>query len=661
MAVLVVEAYARARRQGLKEYHARMQRGENPFLPALAEMEPDLNALSHMSLGLQQIPLRKIVGTASKGRTNAFAANFMPLMDPGSEFSQKWCTLIGSVMESGLREPVKVLEYLGQYYLVEGNKRVSVMKYLDSVSVEAEVTRVRPHRTNDLENRLYFEYLPLYADSQVNFLWFSKLGSVARLYALMGKQPGQPWTSEERTDFAAAYMRFREEYKLREATTGADRLPATTGDAFLIYLEACGYAEAPHKYTQQMRGEVKALWAEFEKAKAPENVALIMRPQELKQGGSLLNTLFGPSSVKVAFMYARQPEQSGWTYWHELGRVNLENALGDRVKTTVCVCENPDDYDSELERLIAEKHDLIFTTTPVMLSASMKASVKHPGVRIMNCSLLANWKRVRAYYLRIYEVKFLIGMIAGAMSENGLIGYVADYPIVGVAASINAFALGARMVNPRAKVLLTWCNRKDFNPENPFDDPAVEIISSHEVGAPSHSDAQYGLYALKDGKIRNLAIPLLDWSRIYESLVRSVLMGNWENDGVEQPRAVNYWWGLSSDAVDIVMSYHMDVGVKRLVELVKEHIREGVFWPFEGIIRDQAGELRCEDENRLSPAEIIAMDWLVDNVVGSFPAIDELKEQARALVELQGIREITLPEPSTFSWKAEEPGTGNRE
>ena len=147
---------------------------------------------------------------------------------------------------------------------------------------------------------------------------------------------------------------------------------------------------------------------------------------------------------------------------------------------------------------------------------------------------------------------------------------------------------------------------------------------------------------------------MLDWSRIYESLTVSVLNGNWEQDGVDQPKAVNYWWGLSSDAVDLVMSQRMDIGLKRLVELVKEHIREGVFWPFESIIRDQAGDIRCPVDGRLSPADIISMNWLVDNVVGGFPAIDELKDEARALVELQGIREIEMPSPSNFSWKAEE-------
>ena len=640
------DAYIRARKLALKEYHARMQQGKSPYLPVLAELEDQLNALSRQSLGLIQVPLSKVVGTTSKGRTNAFAANFMPLLDPGSEFSTKWNTLYNSVVEQGLREPVKAFEYLNQYYLVEGNKRISVMKYLDAVSIEAEVTRILPPRAPETEEKkLYFEFMPFYADTEINYLWFSRPGSYARLYELTGHTPGVRWTSEERTDFQAAYMRFRAAYKARGDVPGI-----TTGDAFLIYLAACGYADAPKKLDKVLKAEVSALWAEFEADKQPEKVALIMQPGEMSQGKSLLTTLFGPTFVKVAFLYSREPSESGWIYWHDLGRINLENDLGDKVITTVCVCPDPDKYEAEIERLISEDNALIFTTSPVMLSASMKASVKYPHARIMNCSLLASWNRVRSYYLRIHEVKFLVGMIAGAMSETGRIGYIADYPIVGIAGSVNAFALGARMVNPRAKVLLKWSTQQDFDPERPFDDPRVDVISSHDVSAPRHQAVEYGLYSIKDGEKRSLAIPVYDWGRIYESVTLSVLKGSFKDDAASA-KAVNYWWGLSSDAIDIVMSEDVGLGLRRLVELVKAHIREGEFWPFEGLIRDQSGVARCDANGRLSPADIIAMNWLTDNVVGGFPETSVLKPQARALVELQGIREITLPDTSRFSWK----------
>ena len=645
------DGYARARKLALKEYHARMQRHESPFLPVLAELEESLNALSRVPLGLVQVPLSKVVGTASKGRTNAFAANFMPLLDQGSEFSMKWETLYNSVVADGLRQPVKAFEYLNRYYLIEGNKRVSVMKYLDAVAIEAEVTRVMPPRTEDTENKIYYEFLPFYNDTKINYLWFSEPGSFAKLYALTGHTPGVPWTSEELTDFQAAYMRFRAAYKARE---GGHGLPITTGDAFLVYLNACGYADAPKKLDRVIREEVSALWAEFEKDKQPENVALIMKPEAHRQGKSLLTTLFGPAYVKVAFLYSREPSDSGWIYWHDLGRINLENELGNQVVTTAVVCKDPEQYEAEIERLIAEDSALIFTTSPVMLKASMKASVKHPQARILNCSLLASWQRVRSYYLRIYEAKFLVGMIAGAMTETGHIGYLADYPIIGMASSINAFAMGARMVNPRAKVILEWSTRMDFDPEHPFADAKIDVISSRDVSAPRHQDVEYGLYSIKNGEKRSLAIPVFDWGKIYESLARSVLKGTWKDDGADSAKAVNYWWGLSSDAIDIVMSEDVDSGLRRLVELVKAHIRQGVFWPFEGLMRDQAGVARCPADGRLSPADVVSMNWLTDNVVGGFPETSSLKPEARSLVELQGVREVPLPEASQFSWRAEE-------
>lgn len=644
------DIYSKARKAALREYHTRIQRGQSPFLPVLEDIEGDLNVLSRQRLGLIQVPMSKVVGTVSKGRTNAFAANFMPLLDMGSEFSQKWATLYQSVVDYGVREPVKAYEYLNRYYILEGNKRISVMKYLDAVAMEAEVTRILPARTP--ENALYFEFLPFWADTGINYIWFTKPGGFMRLYQLTGHTPGVKWSSEDKINFESIYNRFRTAYKAREDSR---RLPLTTGDAFIIYLQAVGFEEAARKYDRELRGDIFTLWGEFEKDKQPETVELITRSTAMKQSRNLLNTLFGPTSAKVAFLYSRQLDQSGWIYWHDLGRINLENALGNKISTTTVVCPDPAQYEAEIERLIQEDNALIFTTSPVMLSACMKASVKYPGARILNCSLLASWERVRSYYLRIYEAKFLVGMIAGAMTETGHIGYVGDYPIAGAASSINAFAMGARMLNPRAKVILTWSTQADFDPDRPFADPKIDVISSRDVAAPSHSDVEYGLYAVNGNQKRSLAIPVFDWGRIYESLTRSVLNGHWKEDGAETSKAVNYWWGLDSDALDIVIAREITTDLRRLVELVKAHIREGVFWPFEGLIRDQAGVARCPADGRLSYADVAAMNWLTDNVVGGFPELSTLKPQARALVELQGIREVELPGPSTFSWKEEKP------
>ena len=190
-----LDDYYKARRMGQREVSQRMQKGLSPYLPALENQVEHLNALNRKSLGVMTIPLKNIVGTATNGRANAFAANFMPLLSPASEFARKWQTLEDSVVKDGVRQPVTALDYLTRFYLVEGNKRVSVSRYLDMDSIEADVTRVIPSPdANDPEVRLFRELLPFIDDSGIRRLWFTREGSVAKLYELMGKTPGVKWT-----------------------------------------------------------------------------------------------------------------------------------------------------------------------------------------------------------------------------------------------------------------------------------------------------------------------------------------------------------------------------------------------------------------------------------------------------------------------------------
>ena len=197
-------AYIKAKKLGSKAYHAAVQRHETPYLPVLDEVAPDNLSYPHVNLGLVTIPMDRVVGTGTRGRTNAFACNFMPMLEEGSEFSGKWSHLYASVVENGVREPIKALEYMNKYYVVEGNKRVSVLKYLGSPMMEAEVTRIIPPRTGEKENNIYFEFLDFYKDTQINYIWFSDEGGFAQLYDLTGKTPGVKWTAEEQADFRAS-------------------------------------------------------------------------------------------------------------------------------------------------------------------------------------------------------------------------------------------------------------------------------------------------------------------------------------------------------------------------------------------------------------------------------------------------------------------------
>ena len=104
--------YRDAQKLGQKEYRACVSGGRSPCLPVLDDFISPEQVLKGTDLGIEQIPTEWIVGTKSRGRVNTFAPNFMPMLDPGSEFAQKWATLCQSVAEQGLTQPVKALEYL---------------------------------------------------------------------------------------------------------------------------------------------------------------------------------------------------------------------------------------------------------------------------------------------------------------------------------------------------------------------------------------------------------------------------------------------------------------------------------------------------------------------------------------------------------------------
>ena len=125
---MALKDYNKAFRYGKKEYESRLLAGRKPTLESLDEILPD-EALSTESLGLVQIPIDQIVGTRYSGRSSAFASNFMPILESNTEFAIKWAKLSTSHEKEGIHEPIKAWEYMNKFYVEEGNKRVSVMKF----------------------------------------------------------------------------------------------------------------------------------------------------------------------------------------------------------------------------------------------------------------------------------------------------------------------------------------------------------------------------------------------------------------------------------------------------------------------------------------------------------------------------------------------------
>lgn len=626
--------YIKAYKRGKKDYQLRLLRGERPILPVLDEMLPAKGTYKEVPLGLVQIPINRLVGTKTSARSNAFAGNFMPILSDNTEFADKWQALYNSQIEEGIREPIKAYEYMNQFYVEEGNKRVSVMKYVGMVSIPGTVIRIIPNRTEEKENKIYFEFLDFYEGSKINYIWFTEEGCFAKLLKEVGKQPGEVWSEDDRLDFSSVYNRFTAEFKVN----GGDQLHITSGDAFLAFITLYGYQKICNLLNRELKELVLKSWEEFVLLDKNQEVDLKLDPNYGKE--SLLNKLktLGSGKLKVAFIYAKTPASSAWTYAHELGRMQLEQKYPDEVETVFYENVTEDSIEDCLEKCVAEKCDIIFTTTPAFVQASVKAAIAYPSVRIVNCSLRTSHRYIRTYYARMYEAKFLMGAIAGVMTENDRLAYIADYPIRGSIANINAFALGAKMVNPRAKVFVEWASVKGFDRKKRLKELEVDIVSDKDMVVPEAAKRYYGLYRLVNGEPVGLAMPVWQWGIFYEQMLRTIMEGTWkDDDNVVEKKAINYWWGMSAGVVDMICSRNLPVETKRLVELIKTAISRGEFDPFYGKLYSQDGCVQWDPNRKLTPEEIIMMDWLADNVEGHIPTEEELVEHSLPTIMQQGI------------------------
>ena len=234
-----MDRYGKVRRDGLRIYTAALQAHEDPYLPVLENKVPELASLSRLPLGVMAIPLSRVMGSVSMGRSRAFTKNFLPILEGGSEFAAKWNRLYESVEASGVNQPVTALEYLGYYYIIEGNKRVSVMKAMEARDIEADVTRVMPPRSEDPEIVAYYEYCDFTKETGLYAILFSRPGSYQKLLSLPGMKAGEKWTEDEILSLRKIYHYFSEAYE----TLLKDQDVLPTGDAFLAYLIAFGYLD----------------------------------------------------------------------------------------------------------------------------------------------------------------------------------------------------------------------------------------------------------------------------------------------------------------------------------------------------------------------------------------------------------------------------------
>jgi basic membrane protein A len=335
---------------------------------------------------------------------------------------------------------------------------------------------------------------------------------------------------------------------------------------------------------------------------------------------------FAADPLKVGFVYVGPTGDAGWTYAHDKGRMYVEEALGDKVKTTYVesVAEGADS-ERVIRQLAKSGHDLIFTTSFGYMNPTLKVAKAFPKVAFEHASGYKRAKNVGTYFDRAYQGRYLMGMVAGMMTKTNTLGYVGSFPIPEVVRGINAFTLGARSVNPEAKVNVVWVSTwydpgKEREAAETMILQGADVITQHtDSPGPINAAEAKGVYAIgynSDmslyGENAHLTASVHNWGPIYLAKTQAVLDGTW--------KAENVWAGLDTGVVAIApFNKSVPQDVRDHVNAKKQAISDGKLKPFTGPLNNQAGKEMVAAGATMSDGDLLGMKWFVEGVNGDLP------------------------------------------
>jgi simple sugar transport system substrate-binding protein len=324
--------------------------------------------------------------------------------------------------------------------------------------------------------------------------------------------------------------------------------------------------------------------------------------------------------VRAGFVYVGPIGDHGWTYRHNVGRLDLEAALGDKVETTFVenVAEGPDA--ERVIRQLATGNDIVYTTSFGFMNPTVRVARQFPAVKFEHCTGYQTTENLAVYNARFYEGRAVIGTIAGHMSKSGVVGYIGSFPIPEVVMGINAFQIAMRKVRPDCEVRVVWVNSwydpgKEADAARTLIDQGADIISQHtDSPAPLQVAEERGVLGFGQASDMTAFAPTAqltaivdNWGPHYIQRTQAVLDGSWATQ--------NVWHGLKDGEVEIA-PYNPSVpaDVIEAAEAVRLGIIDGRVHPFAGPIRNQAGEVVVAEGATLSDEDLLKMDWYVEGV-----------------------------------------------
>jgi basic membrane protein A len=341
-----------------------------------------------------------------------------------------------------------------------------------------------------------------------------------------------------------------------------------------------------------------------------------------KKAGKTAETSTAETKKPVmGFIYIGPIGDGGWTYAQDLGRLALEKELGIKTIYKETVPEGPEVKDV-IRNMVDQGATIISAGSFGYMDYVEEISKEFPQIKFLHCSGYKSTPNMSNYFGRMYEARYLSGLVAGMKTQTNKIGYVAAFEIPEVIRGINAFTLGVRAVNPKASVHVRWTHTwydpaKEKEAAKALLDEKADVIAQHQdTAGPQQAAEERGVWSIgynsdmfSKAPKAYMTAPIWNWGPYYVSQVKAVMDGTW--------KSTSYWGGLKEGIVKLApLTDNAPAAAQAKVDEMAAKIKDGSFHVFTGPLKDQDGNLKVAAGQAMSDKDMLGMGWFVEGVVG---------------------------------------------
>jgi simple sugar transport system substrate-binding protein len=334
---------------------------------------------------------------------------------------------------------------------------------------------------------------------------------------------------------------------------------------------------------------------------------------------------YAGDKIKVGFIYVGPIGDHGWTYRHDIGRLDVEKHFGDKVETVYLenVKYGPDS-ERAIRAMAKSGADIIFATSFGYMEPMLKVAKEFPNVKFEHATGYKRSKNMATYGLRLYQARHVQGVIAGLMTKTNKICYVGAFPIPEVIREINTYYLGAKTVNPDVDIDIVWVNTwydpgKEAQAADVMIAEGCDMVAQHtDSPAPLQTAEKAGVLGFgqasnqfKFAPKAQLTATIDNWSPYYISKVQAVIDGNWKTG--------DYFGHMDQDVVQMAPFTNMPDKVKAFAQKIKDSIKNGKYFAFTGPIKDNTGKIQLKAGEIADDAHLNSMMYYVEGIDAKVP------------------------------------------